>query len=523
MATEPKVVEEEARPRTYYVGRLGADSKEDNPEVAALLSGTPNPFPFSDLYTFADQIGPGDIVFLVLGGGKKPVPWRRGLAAVGRVEGERFDVGYRETKGGKPYYRINIRVLAKLDPPIPLRELRTHREFGPKLIRESILGANRVTQAIASLSGPDAACAAVGAMLSEDDSIYDTLRHELPGEILPGRKPTSAEADLTDEELWLRGLLLEYGQVILYGPPGTGKTYTATRIASTFDSSKLTVFHPSYGYEDFVGGLRPQLASTEEGDEVGLKIEEYIGVFQDICDRAEKDPGNHLLIIDEINRGDIARIFGELIYAIELDKRGLEVPLPYLKGRTLSVPPNVFILGTMNSSDRSIALIDVALRRRFAFHELEPNEQLLTGHSLGGVDLGRLLKVLNGRLTKMRDRDHRIGHAYFMTPQEGKPYGDVATFRRAWYGRIIPLIQEYFYTNPLHLSDVLGRGFIRSDEGSGYAVRHHRNPDAFLDALRSILQDEEVLPYDVEEATDVEGGNDDLTSSREIVLPTEGR
>src|SRR5262249_25622503 len=192
----------------------------------------------------------------------------------------------------------------------------------------------------------------------------------------------------------IQDVLNRKGQVILYGPPGTGKTYWAERAAknlaalwnfgtaldelSSADRSRLTEnaengfvrfcsFHPGYGYEDFIEGFRPALVNGV------LHFSLQNGVFKTLCEQASRNPGNQFyLIVDEVNRGDIPRIFGELLSLLDKPKRGSSALLP-LSGDTFHVPENVFVLGTMNTADRSIALLDTALRRRFGFIELLPD------------------------------------------------------------------------------------------------------------------------------------------------------
>jgi 5-methylcytosine-specific restriction protein B len=282
-------------------------------------------------------------------------------------------------------------------------------------------------------------------------------------------------------------------QVILYGPPGTGKTYWA-RVAALdlaafagfgapFDQLpadqqavilgtgedqaglvRLCSFHPAYGYEDFLEGYRPL---TQEGR---LVFERRDGIFKRLCDDARKDHSRrYFLIVDEINRGDIPRIFGELLTVLERDKRGRSILLP-LSGAPFSVPDNVYLIGTLNTADRSIALLDTALRRRFGFVELMPDSKVLGQAVIRGVPLGPWLDALNRRICEHVGRDARnlqVGHAYLM--DGGKPVGDFARFARIVQDDIVPLLEEYCYEDYDTLEKILGSGLV---DRTSQRVRH---------------------------------------------------
>lgn len=197
-------------------------------------------------------------------------------------------------------------------------------------------------------------------------------------------------------------------------------------------------------------------APVEKTDEANLNTE-YVYQAEPICVRSD----NYVLIIDEINRGNVSQIFGELITLIEPDKRAgmpeaLEVTLPYSKEK-FSVPANLHIIGTMNTADRSVEALDTALRRRFSFCEMSPDYSLLNGHEVQGIDLGALLKTINQRIEGLLDKDHAIGHSYFLKVIKGE-----CTLRDVFFDEIIPLLQEYFYGNFGRIELVLGRGFVRS-------------------------------------------------------------
>jgi hypothetical protein len=257
--------------------------------------------------------------------------------------------------------------------------------------------------------------------------------------------------------------------VILYGPPGTGKTFHTKEHAVVLcngkanpaslkdDFAKLVAdkrvafvtFHQSYDYSDFIIGFKPVPSAS------GMSFEVRKGVLMRLAEEAEKNPHlPYLLIIDEINRGNISKIFGELITLIEADKRRdgdfpLEVTLPCaFKGTDgketcqFSLPSNVHLLGTMNTADRSIALLDTALRRRFKFVRKEPKPELLHA-DLDGVKLPKLLTKLNVILTEAFSPDHQIGHAWL--PMKFDAKATSADLIAAFEDKILPLLDEWYY------------------------------------------------------------------------------
>jgi len=222
--------------------------------------------------------------------------------------------------------------------------------------------------------------------------------------------------------------------------------------------SKNVTFHQSYSYEDFVEGIRPDITSS---DKVIYKPQD--GIFKEICESARKDPqNNYVLTIDEINRGNVSKIFGELITLIESDKRKEEhkVTLPYTR-QSFWIPKNLFIIGTMNTADRSIAQLDTALRRRFAFEELMPEYTLKDlDKSIDGISLKDLLSTLNSRIRDQgpQFRDKQIGHSYFMDDCK-----NIEDLRTIFAVEIIPLLQDYFYHDYKKLEDkILNSNFIDS-------------------------------------------------------------
>lgn len=230
----------------------------------------------------------------------------------------------------------------------------------------------------------------------------------------------------------------------------------------------FTTFHQSFAYEDFIEGIKPIMA--EDGSEDGeLSYIIEPGIFKQICSRAKKDSDNrYAIFIDEINRGNVSQIFGELITLIEPDKRKgaeneMSVVLPYSK-KLFSVPKNLDVYGTMNTADRSVEALDTALRRRFSFIEMPPKPKLIRteGKSIDGkvddIDLVKLLKVINRRIEKLVDKDHMIGHSYFLSVT------NLEDLKEAFQNKIIPLLQEYFFGDYGKIGLVLGEKFFKEPE-----------------------------------------------------------
>jgi 5-methylcytosine-specific restriction endonuclease McrBC GTP-binding regulatory subunit McrB len=251
----------------------------------------------------------------------------------------------------------------------------------------------------------------------------------------------------------LKNLLLTKKNIILQGAPGVGKTFAAKRLAYSIigekDTSrvKMVQFHQSYSYEDFIMGFRP----TETG------FERKNGVFYEFCKQAAEDDRPYFFIIDEINRGNLSKIFGELFMLIENDKRGVELQLLY-SDEQFSIPSNVHIIGMMNTADRSLAMLDYALRRRFAFFEMKPafdSAGFQAYQKKAKNDkFNKLISEVKELNTQIAEDDSLgegfcVGHSYFYTK---------ATINDQWLASVveyelIPLLKEYWFDEPTKIRD----------------------------------------------------------------------
>ena len=326
----------------------------------------------------------------------------------------------------------------------------------------------------------------------------------------PDPKPPSEDFDLQAEGSGMSFPL----NTILFGPPGTGKTWEAVshamaimdgkapeelaqteareRVKARFaelreeERVEFVTFHQNYAYEDFIEGIGPVL------DQDDLRYEIRNGVFKRIASRAREHPGKrHVLIIDEINRGNIAKIFGELITLIEPSKRSggedeAEVTLPYSR-EPFSVPGNLYLVGTMNTADRGIALLDTALRRRFDFIEKMPDVRHVE-EDIEGVDGQAMLKAMNERITVYLDREHQIGHTYLIGVRTIDRLAEV--FQRS----IVPLLQEYFYDDWAKIRLVLNENPFIRERKIGTSIRD-------VDPERPVF---ELLPQDDDKWADAE-------------------
>jgi MoxR-like ATPase len=235
--------------------------------------------------------------------------------------------------------------------------------------------------------------------------------------------------------------------LVFQGPPGTGKTFVARRLGRLLAAQSgglvdLVQLHPSYSYEDFVQGIRPEIVSGQ----ITYSLKD--GCFKDFC-RLANDQRNEIfvLIIDEMNRGNLPRIFGELLFLLEYRDQPIRLSQG---GPPFSIPSNVFIIGTMNTADRSIALVDHAIRRRFSFVFLGPNYDLLERHLRdAGLPVKELSNVLHRLNDAIGDKNYHIGTSFFLGAAL-KKRGDL---RHIWEGEVQPYIEEYFFDQPSKIDE----------------------------------------------------------------------
>ncbi len=267
-------------------------------------------------------------------------------------------------------------------------------------------------------------------------------------------------------------LLQDKRQIVFYGPPGTGKTYVAQELARHFAGSEgstdLVQFHPSYAYEDFVEGFRP----ADQNGQPGFQLRE--GPLKRITKKARNNPGaTHVLVIDEINRGNVARVFGELYFLLEYRNR--EISLQY-SDTPFSLPENLWFIATMNTADRSIALVDAALRRRFHFVEFSPHTPPVQGllnrwlvpDKSDLLWVARLLELANDRLT---DRHLAIGPSHFMRKDLDEEWVELI-----WKHSIYPYVEEQLFGDQDHLQEFKFENLKRA------AQQRVRSPDNVDDA-----------------------------------------
>lgn len=442
------------------------------------------------VYTLQEELTLDKIVFVTLGGdtGKAEVDWEPGFFGVAHIIKTPYEHGY---NGKDKYFKFDICMdcvfgrTYKREDFLNYRDAFDARYIGPELTRDP-------SQAISSMDDGKAV-AVIRAVLDKQPELKEQFEQIFPkafmervlgavrvlipsvaefGETTEEAIRTYAEEkeaveedfeDVYDEytvddflgEVFMKKeeyellseLLMTKKNIILQGAPGVGKTFMAKRLAYSILGCKdkkrvqMVQFHQSYSYEDFIVGYRP----TGNGFEL-----EY-GPFYKFCKQAEKDSRPHFFIIDEINRGNVSKIFGELLMLIEADKREESLKLLYKK-EEFSVPKNVHIIGMMNTADRSLAIIDYALRRRFAFYDVRPafsNSMFIEmTEKKESESLKRLIsyvKLLNDDIRKddSLGSGFEVGHSYFCTTEDTQI--DKKWIKSTVEYEIIPLINEYWF------------------------------------------------------------------------------
>ncbi|MFE6066954.1 DUF4357 domain-containing protein [Streptomyces sp. NPDC056525] len=386
-----------------------------------------------ELHAFLSRMKPGDTVCAI----------SRGQLYVGEVAGAMEQI---VSDGGRSNLRRPVEWQARGYPYDELPE-----ELQQKLsVQHDIVDLTVVKPLLDGLGLSDAELATEAEAAADGDAsaeieVITQRRRELE---LPEPGKELADDLLVHDVDWLRelrDLLWDERQLVLYGPPGTGKTFLALRLAEFLgggpEQVKLVQFHPSYAYEDFFEGFRPR----EDPDTREVAFRLTAGPLRELADLASREGNRHIphfLIIDELNRANLAKVFGELYFLLEYRNRS--VRLTY-SGDDFALPPNLFVIGTMNTADRSIALVDAAMRRRFAFVELSPRTEPTSGLlrrwlAAQGLDPepADLLDALNARID---DPDFRIGPSYLMKKGVYREGG----LGRTWRTKILPLLEEHHY------------------------------------------------------------------------------
>ncbi|MEU2490027.1 DUF4357 domain-containing protein [Streptomyces sp. NPDC007883] len=404
-----------------------------------------------ELHAFLSRMKPGDTVCTISGG----------QLYIGEVTG---DVEQIESEDR----RSNLR------RPVDWRPTGYPYEHLPEELQQRLSVQHDVTD----LSAVQAHIEGLGLtdqeLVAEAEAIEQDPSTEAPALIarrelgLPQPTHELATDLLVHDIAWLRevrDLLWDERQLILYGPPGTGKTYLALKLAEFLgggpEQVKLIQFHPSYAYEDFFEGFRPQ--EDPQTREVAFRL--TAGPLRELADLASREGNRHIphfLIIDEINRANLAKVFGELYFLLEY--RNKSVRLTY-SGDDFALPPNLFVIGTMNTADRSIALVDAAMRRRFAFVELSPRTEPTSGlmrrwlvRQGKGSEPADLLDALNSRIDAP---DFQIGPSYLMKKGVYRDGG----LERTWRTKILPLLEEHHYGEGVDVEKRYGLAALRDSLG----------------------------------------------------------
>ncbi|MFD9122197.1 DUF4357 domain-containing protein [Streptomyces bottropensis] len=404
-----------------------------------------------DLHAFLSRMKPGDTVCTISGG----------RLYAGEIAGEVEQIA---SDDGRTNLRRPVEWETTGYPYDDLQE-----ELQQKLsVQHDVVDLTSVQAHIEGLGRSDQELVEEAEAIERDPSVEIpalTARRELE---LPEPTDELAGELLVHDTAWLRevrDLLWDERQLVLYGPPGTGKTYLALKLAEFLgggpEQVKLVQFHPSYAYEDFFEGFRPQ--EDPQTREVAFRL--TAGPLRELADLASREGNRHIphfLIIDEINRANLAKVFGELYFLLEY--RNKSVRLTY-SGDDFALPPNLFVIGTMNTADRSIALVDAAMRRRFAFVELSPRTEPTRGllrrwlaKEGKGAEPADLLDALNSRID---EADFRIGPSYLMKKGVYREGG----LERTWRTKILPLMEEHHYGEGVDIEKRYGLAALRESLG----------------------------------------------------------
>lgn len=401
---------------------------------------------------FKDEMRLGDRVYIWESGpegGVVGVAEIAELPAIGLALEEEKPFTKEAEKFSGEHLRATLKVLRRVDPTVTRGDLQARPELKDLSIFRLANATNfRVTE--------------------DEARVLDKIIRGTPNEPVanaPSILDLAEATNFTTEELEeIESLLRAKRQLIFEGPPGAGKTYMAELFGRYFTgnllngfsrSNLLTIqFHQSYGYEDFIQGIRPETNGKGQ-----LEYHVQPGLFKAFCDEARKHTDPFVVIIDEINRGNISRIFGELLFLLEY--RDKEIPLPY-DHKMFSIPKNLYLIGTMNTTDRSLAQIDYALRRRFYFYRLSPVtdgralvlEKALLKLGVAPESRAQILSLfisLNMQIQERLGEHFQVGHSHFIRPD----IGNRNVLTQVWNRSVIPLLEEYFY-NSRDRGSVLG-------------------------------------------------------------------
>lgn len=443
-------------------------------------------------------------VLLLFGG--DGTPWKNGLAGLCKIASKPIDYGYETASNGNKYYKLEIEIVVRLKQHLAKIDFARYPETFDTGIGPSTKGERN--QAPGIIEDEKALCAICRAIIDKEPDKLEVLKSFFGDKILNKALNETIVYISPSKDNYSFNCL---SNLILYGPPGTGKTYIMQHdYIDKFakEDRFITTFHQSFSYEEFVEGLKPVLADKPDGDtssDVKYKIEK--GIFYKACERAAELAGYEskkdesetplqkciadvdrstkmdeaikenkivLLCIDEINRANVSAVFGDLISLIEPSKRigaknEMMVSLPYSK-EDFAVPSNLMIVGTMNTADRSIQLLDSALRRRFRFEELLPDYE-----KIDNATAKEILQKINARIRCLLDKDHQIGHSYFIEAKN-----DLDIFN-ALKDSVIPLLEEYFYNDAQKIRQILNENdntdtaFYVKDEEAENASRLIQN------------------------------------------------